>query len=130
MADMCAYCRLDTAGNHETGCRLHPDNQKDKTDQRVDAPFVGWTCPACGGGLLPFTTRCPCVPLPAPQISITVEGFVGDEKKLAEKIPHTIRQADPVGHGFEVIGEEMPEFPGMKDRPRSRTLPESRGGKL
>jgi hypothetical protein len=24
----------------------------------------GWTCPRCCGGLSPYTSRCPCVPLP------------------------------------------------------------------
>ena len=26
MADMCAYCSLDTGGNHETNCPLYPGN--------------------------------------------------------------------------------------------------------
>lgn len=24
----------------------------------------GWVCPKCGSGLSPFTSRCPCVPMP------------------------------------------------------------------
>jgi hypothetical protein len=31
---------------------------------------VGWTCPKCGGGLSPYTSRCPCVPLPVPQVFV------------------------------------------------------------
>jgi len=29
----------------------------------------GWVCPACGGGNSQLSTRCPCVPLPAPAIT-------------------------------------------------------------
>ena len=25
--------------------------------------LTGWVCPVCGGGLSPYTTRCPCQPL-------------------------------------------------------------------
>ena len=31
--------------------------------------LVGWRCPSCQGGVSPFATRCPCVPLPAPPIA-------------------------------------------------------------
>lgn len=26
----------------------------------------GWVCPTCGRGNAPFTTTCPCIPLPTP----------------------------------------------------------------
>lgn len=115
MADMCSQCRLDTGGNHERTCPLHPDN-RDKTDQRVDAPLVGWTCPACGGGLSPFTNRCPCVPLPAPviemnrpqpQVHITVDGFIGSNEDLAAEIGRIMR-LDPPSATFESFDRPEP----------------------
>ena len=63
MADQCAYCRLDTAGDHEIHCRLHPSKFKGGADAHASPPLIGWTCPICGGGMSPFTDRCPCVPL-------------------------------------------------------------------
>lgn len=30
MIDMCFYCQLDTAGQHEWGCPLHPNNLEPK----------------------------------------------------------------------------------------------------
>lgn len=36
--------------------------------KQINAP-LGWTCPACGGGNSPYSTRCPCVILPPPKLT-------------------------------------------------------------
>ncbi len=63
-------------------CKTEIDSMRDKlsqktemgaprTDQRekIPAGAVGWTCPRCGRGNGPFTSTCPCLPMPAPVVT-------------------------------------------------------------
>lgn len=123
MVDMCSQCRLDTGGNHEVDCPLNPDNQIEPVDQRVAQPLVGWTCPACGGGLSPFVSRCPCIPLPAPvievdlprpSINVSVEGFIshGSEEHMAHEINRAIQVADLTDRGFTLVRDPAGKVTG------------------
>ena len=40
MDNICAYCNLDTAGNHQIDCQLHPNNQSSVValDATIEAP--------------------------------------------------------------------------------------------
>ncbi len=52
------------------------------------APMMGWLCPACGGGVSPFATRCPCKPVP---INITFGGLPLDSTPKTDFLyPKTI----------------------------------------
>jgi hypothetical protein len=56
--ESCACCRgtMTTAGFvHEKDC-----------PRWLSAPVTlsGWTCPACGSGIAPHVSRCPCVSMP------------------------------------------------------------------
>jgi hypothetical protein len=51
---------------------------RDRCDKHKDDPVVsrepvfhayGWLCPRCGRGNGPFTSTCPCVPLPPPVVT-------------------------------------------------------------
>jgi len=35
----------------------------------IPAGAIGWTCPRCGRGNSPFSSSCPCVPLPIPTVT-------------------------------------------------------------
>lgn len=37
--------------------------------QVPNTDMTGWTCPICGRGNAPFTSTCPCIPLPIPDIT-------------------------------------------------------------
>lgn len=38
---------------------------------KMTTGLSGWVCPVCGSGLSPFTSVCPCKPIPAPKITCT-----------------------------------------------------------
>ncbi|MHA2135200.1 MAG: hypothetical protein ACXAEN_12405 [Candidatus Thorarchaeota archaeon] len=65
MITNCSYCRMNSAGMHESDCPLALDNQ---TLRYNPVNFIttktpgelGWICPVCGGGNAPTTQRCPC----------------------------------------------------------------------
>lgn len=59
MADLCAYCELDTGGNHRADCPCHPDNM----DRPKEEPPLGWVCPVCRRGVAPWIHVCPCTVL-------------------------------------------------------------------
>lgn len=64
--ELVCTCPITTAGrNHLPNC---VNNPLIYTSPLV-AP-IGWTCPVCNGGVSPFTTRCPCKPLPAVVFSV------------------------------------------------------------
>lgn len=48
-----------------TGVKIHelPAELFKEKKENVGG-FYGWTCPVCGRGNSPFTTICPCNPLP------------------------------------------------------------------
>lgn len=55
MIENCIYCRITSAGEHESHCPLHPSKTKPQ-----QFPSCGWICPVCGAGLSPFISICPC----------------------------------------------------------------------
>ncbi len=52
MPEQCAYCELDTAGQHQAGCPARiPLGDASPTPK-------GWECPKCGRVMAPWVSTC------------------------------------------------------------------------
>ena len=42
---------------------------KKPPEPQIPVAMPGWACPRCGRGNAPFSSVCPCVPFPPPQVT-------------------------------------------------------------
>ena len=57
MINMCPYCNLDTAGNHEWNCPLNSNYNKQNEYSKNN--IMGWECPKCGSVYAWYDSKCP-----------------------------------------------------------------------
>lgn len=57
-------------------CKKELENMRQRlkeSEAEKEAPIssgtLGWICPRCGRGNAPFSSSCPCVPLPIPVVT-------------------------------------------------------------